>query len=101
MASRETLGFTSETLSFGKRSCVFTGSKNRACERESREDHGKRKWMNHMVHVGTNNADKEGTTAIVEKYRNLLKKTKQSRVGQIIIFYQEFYQCLETGYKDT
>ena len=38
-----------------------------------------------LVHVGTNNAEKEGTTAIVEKYRDLLKKTKQIRVGQIII----------------
>ena len=38
-----------------------------------------------LVHVATNNADKEGTTAIVEKYRDLLKKTKQARVGQIII----------------
>ena len=38
-----------------------------------------------VVHVGTNNADKEGTTAILEKYRDLLKKTKQARVGQIII----------------
>ena len=38
-----------------------------------------------MVHVGTNNADKEGTTAILEKYRNLLKKTKQARVGQMMI----------------
>ena len=38
-----------------------------------------------LVHVGTNNADKEGTTAIVEKYKELLKKTKQARVGQIII----------------
>ena len=38
-----------------------------------------------LVHVGTNNADKEETTAIVEKYRDLLKKTKQARVGQIII----------------
>ena len=38
-----------------------------------------------LVHVGTNNADKEGTTAIVEKYRDLLKKTMQARVGQIII----------------
>ena len=37
-----------------------------------------------LVHVGTNNTDKEGTTAIVEKYRNLLKKTKQANVGQII-----------------
>ena len=38
-----------------------------------------------LVHVGTNNADKERTTAIVEKYRNLLKKTKQARIGQIIL----------------
>ena len=38
-----------------------------------------------LVHVGTNNTDKEGTTAIVEKYRELLKKTKQARVGQIIL----------------
>ena len=38
-----------------------------------------------LVHIGTNNADKEGTTAIVEKYRSLLKKTKQARVGQIIL----------------
>ena len=38
-----------------------------------------------LIHIGTNNADKEGTTAIVEKYRNILKKTKQARVGQIIL----------------
>ena len=38
-----------------------------------------------LFHIGTNNADKEGTTAIVEKYRSLLKKTKQARVGQIIL----------------
>ena len=38
-----------------------------------------------LVHVGTNNTDKEGTTAIVEKYRKLLKKTKQARVGPIIL----------------
>ena len=40
-----------------------------------------------LVHVGTNNTDKEGTTTItiVEKYRNLLKKTKQARAGQIIL----------------
>ena len=35
--------------------------------------------------IHTNYTDKEGTTAIVEKYRNLLKKTKQDRVGQIIL----------------
>ena len=38
-----------------------------------------------LLHIGTNNADKEGTTAIVEKNRNLLKKTKQARAGQIIL----------------
>ena len=38
-----------------------------------------------LVHIGTNNADKEGTTAIVDKYRKLLKKTKEARVGQIIL----------------
>ena len=38
-----------------------------------------------LVHVGTNNTDKEGTTAIVEKYRNLQKKTKQARVGRLIL----------------
>ncbi len=38
-----------------------------------------------LLPIGTNNADKEGTTAIVEKYRSILKKTKQARVGQIIL----------------
>ena len=47
-----------------------------------------------LVHIRTNNADKEGTTSIVEKYRNLPKKTKQARVGQIIL--SGIYQCLVT-----
>ena len=38
-----------------------------------------------LVHVGTNNADKEGATAIVDKYKTLLKKTKEARVGQIVL----------------
>ena len=38
-----------------------------------------------LVHIGTNNADKEGTTAIVDKYMKLLKKTKEARVEQIIL----------------
>ena len=51
-----------------------------------------------VVHVGTNNAYKEGTTAILEKYRYLLKKTKQARVDRSS--YQEYYQCLETRYEE-
>ena len=38
-----------------------------------------------LIHMEMNNADKEVTTAIVKKYRNLLKKTKEARVGQIIL----------------
>ena len=38
-----------------------------------------------LVHIGTNNADKEGTTGIVDKYRKLLKKTKEARVEQSIL----------------
>ena len=38
-----------------------------------------------LVHIGTNKADKEGTTATVDKYSKLLKKTKEARVGQIIL----------------
>ena len=38
-----------------------------------------------LVHIGTNNADKKGKTAIVDKYRMLLKKMKEVRVEQIIL----------------
>ena len=46
-----------------------------------------------LVHIGTNNADKKGTTAtaIVEKYRVLLKRTKLARIGLIINYYQDFF----------
>ena len=46
---------------------------------------GRGKGGSLLVHIGTNNADKEGTTAIVDKYRKLLKKTKEARVEQIIL----------------
>ena len=48
-----------------------------------------------LVHIGTNNADKEGTTAIVDKYRKLLKKTKKQGLSKSSC--QESYQCLVTG----
>ena len=38
-----------------------------------------------LVHMGTNNAEREGTTAIVKKYRQLVKTLKQMRVEQIIL----------------
>ena len=61
---------------------MSTGSKDRACDRERvGKIMGRGKGGTILVHVGTNNADKEGTTAIVKNYRDLLKKTKQARVG--------------------
>ena len=60
---------------------------------------GRRNGESILVNIGTNNSDKEGTTAIVEKYRYLLKKTKQARVGQIIL--SGIYQWLEAGANDT
>ena len=38
-----------------------------------------------LVHVGTNNAEKEGTSSIVGKYRSLIKTLKEARVGQIVL----------------
>ena len=38
-----------------------------------------------LVYVGTNNVDREGTTAIVRKYRNLVRTLKQTRVEQVIL----------------
>ena len=37
------------------------------------------------VHVGTNDADKDGTTAIVGKFRALVRELKARRVGKIWI----------------
>ena len=38
-----------------------------------------------LVHVGTNNVEREDTTAIVRKYRNLVRTLKQTRVEQVIL----------------
>ena len=38
-----------------------------------------------LVHIGTNNAYKEGTTTSVNKYRDILKETKEARVGHIFL----------------
>ena len=38
-----------------------------------------------LVHVGTNNADRGGTTRIVKRYRELVETLKKTRVEQIIL----------------
>ena len=38
-----------------------------------------------LVHVGTNDVEREGITAIVRKYRNLVRTLNQTRVEQVIM----------------
>ena len=38
-----------------------------------------------LVHVGTNNVEREDTTVIVRKYRQLVRTLKQTRVEQVIL----------------
>ena len=46
---------------------------------------GKAKGGSVLVHVGTNNVEREGTTAIVREYRNLVRTLKQTQVEQVIL----------------
>ena len=38
-----------------------------------------------LVHIGTNNVEREGTTAIVRKYRKLVRTLKQTWVEQVML----------------
>ena len=38
-----------------------------------------------LVHVGTNNVEREGSNAIVRKYRNLVRTLKQTRFEQVML----------------
>ena len=38
-----------------------------------------------LVYVGTNNVKREGTTAIVRKYKKLVRTLKQTQVEQVIL----------------
>ena len=38
-----------------------------------------------LVHVGRNNAGREGTTRIAQRYRQLVGKLKKPKVEQIIL----------------
>ena len=38
-----------------------------------------------LVHVETNNIEREGTTVIVRKYRQLVRTLRQTRVKQVIM----------------
>ena len=46
---------------------------------------GPSKGGSDQVHVGTNNAEREGTIAIVKRYDQFVRTHKQTRVEQILI----------------
>ena len=70
-----------------ERSSLFTGSKNRACDRESKADHGKRKWRVHtdthrdeQCRQGTDNSDRGEVQEPTEE-----DEASNARVGQTIL----------------
>ena len=55
---------------------------NRGYHREGANIGGRGKGDSILVHVGINNAEREDTTGIVRKYRQLVKRAKQTRIEQ-------------------
>ena len=94
MDSRETLGFMWKTIVRKTDSRLSKREDVVDCLPGARIEHvteivekimGRGNGGSILVHIGTSNAEKEGTKAIAAKYMNLLKKTKQARVGQIVL----------------
>ena len=63
----------------------FRGAKIEAITEREEQIVGAGKGGSILVHVWTNNTEREGTTAIVRKYRQLVGRAKQTRVEQIIM----------------
>ena len=63
----------------------FPGAKIEAITDRVENIVGSGKGGSVLVHIGTNNVDREGTTAIVRKFRKLVGTLKQSRVEQVIL----------------
>ena len=61
------------------------GAKIEAITKRVKNIVGSGKGGSVLVHVGTNNVEREGTTAIVRKYRQLVRTLKQTRVEQVIL----------------
>ena len=61
------------------------GAKTKAITERVENIVGSGKGGSVLVHVGTNNVEREVTTAIVRKYRNLVRTLKQTRVEQVIL----------------
>ena len=80
------VGKTDRALSKGDDKVVcFPGAKIEAITERVGKSVGPGKGGTILVHVGTNIAESEGATAIVRKYRQLVRKAKETRLEQIIL----------------
>ena len=69
----------------GRRGGLLSRDKNRGYHREDKKIVGLGKGGSITVHIGTDNAGREDTTAIVRKYRQLVRRAKQTQVEQTIL----------------
>ena len=53
-----------------------------------------------LVHVGTNNVEREGTTAIVRNYRKLFRTSRNCRGMAISMLVQKLYREEEVEFLD-
>ena len=67
------------------RSSLFTGSKDRACDRESREDHGKRKGRNHSGSRRDEQRGQGGDNGDCGQVQELTEEDEGSYSGQVIL----------------
>ena len=63
----------------------LTGAKIEAINERVENIVGSGKGGSVLVHVGINNLEREGTTVIVRKYRNLSRTLKRTRVERVIL----------------
>ena len=67
-----------------------TRGKNRGLAEKAGQVMGGGKGGAFLVHVGTNNAEKERTSAIVGKCRRLVKKRQEARSGRSTHKYRKY-----------
>ena len=63
----------------------FPGATIEATTETVNKNCGSGQGSSNLVHEGANSADREGTTVIVRKYRQLARRAKQTRVEPIIM----------------
>ena len=76
---------TDKVLNKGDDVVCLPGAKIEAITERVENIVGSGKGGSVLVHIGTNDIEREGTTAIVRKYRNLVRTLKQTQVEQVIL----------------